>query len=33
MGQPGFGQATTPPVPHHLHDNVDVVDGDTAKGI
>ena len=33
MGQPDFGQAATPPVPHHLHDNGDVVDGGTAKGI
>ena len=37
MGRPDFGRSTayqTPPFPHALHDdNVDVVDGDVAKGL
>ena len=28
MGRPDFGGPRTPPVPHHLHDNGDAVDGD-----
>ena len=33
MGRSDFGRAATPPIPHHLHDNGDVVDGDTTEGI
>ena len=32
MARPDFGRATTPLVPHHLHDNGVVVNGDTVEG-
>ena len=33
MGQPDFGRSTAPPIPHHLHDDGDAVDGDAIEGI
>ena len=33
MGRPDFGRPTTPPIPHHLHDNGNAVDGDAVEGI
>ena len=33
MGQPDFGQSAAPPIPHHLHDDGDAVDGDAIEGI
>ena len=33
MARPDFGRAATPPVPHQLHDNGVVVDGDAVEGI
>ena len=33
MGRPDFGRPATPPVPHHLHDDSNAVDGDTAEGL
>ena len=33
MGRPDFGRSVVPPVPHHLHDDDNVVDGDAIKGI
>ena len=32
MGQPDFGLSTAPPIPHHLYDDGDVVDGDAIEG-
>ena len=33
MGRHDFGRLTAPLVPHHLHDDVDVVDGDAVEGL
>ena len=33
MGRPDFGRPATPPIPHHLHYDGDVVDGDAVKGL
>ena len=33
MGRPNFGRPTAHPVPHYLHDDGNVVDGDVVKGI
>ena len=33
MGRLDFGRLAAPPVPHHLHDDGDVVDGDTVRGL
>ena len=33
MGRPDFGRPATPPIPHHLHDDGDVVDGDAVEGL
>ena len=33
MGRPNFGQPVAPPVPHHLHDDGDAIDGDAFEGI
>ena len=32
-GRPDFRRPTAPPVPHHLHDDGDAVDGNTVEGI
>ena len=32
MEQPNFGRPPTPLITQHLHNDVDVVDGDAAKG-
>ena len=33
MGRPDFRQPTAPPVPYHLHNDGDAVDGDAVEGI
>ena len=33
MGQPDFGRPSAPPVPYHLHDDGDAVDGEAVEGI
>ena len=33
MGQPNFGRPPAPQIAQHLHDDVDVVDGDAAEGL
>ena len=33
IGRPYFGQPTAPPVPHHLQDDGDAIDGDVVEGI
>ena len=33
MGRPNFGRLAAPPVPHHLHDDGDVVNGDAFEGL
>ena len=33
MGRLNFGRLTTPPVPHHFHDDGDAVDEDAVEGI
>ena len=33
MGRPDFGRPTTPPIPHHLHDDGDAVDRDAVEGL
>ena len=33
MGLPDFGQPPTPLIAQHLHDEVNVVDGDVAEGV
>ena len=33
MIRPDFRQPSAPSIPHHLHDDGDVVDGDAVKGI
>ena len=33
MGRSNFGRPTAPSIPHHLHNDSDVVDGDVVKGI
>ena len=33
MGRPGFRRPTAPPIPRHLHDDGDTVDGNAIEGI
>ena len=33
MGRPDFGRPTALPIPHHLHDDNNAIDGDTVEGI
>ena len=33
MGRLDFRRPTTPPIPHHLHDDGNVVDGDAVEGL
>ena len=33
MGRPSFRRPAAPPVPYHLHDDGDVVDGDSVEVI
>ena len=33
MGRPNFRRPATPPVPHHLHDDGDAINGNVVEGI
>ena len=33
MGRLDFGRPTAPPIPHHLHNDGDAIDGDAIEGI
>ena len=33
MGRPNFGRLAAPPVPHHLHDDGDAVNGDAFEAL